>query len=110
MKLLSLQFEHFMCFRKRQHLQLQDVGLVLIQGSNRISGAADSNGAGKSAVIDAISYALFGQTIRGLRGDDVACRFTKEKCEVLLDLQVNGKKVFHPSISPPRRSDSILAH
>jgi len=72
--------------------------MVLIQGNNQISGATDSNGAGKSAVIDAISWCLFGATLPrgdrpgGLRGDEVACRFTKDTCEVGLKLQVNGKE------------------
>lgn len=79
-----LEFEQFLSYRQRQVLLLRDQGLILVRGENRISAAADSNGAGKTAIGDALAFGLFGQTLRGLKGDDVACRFTTESLEVVV--------------------------
>jgi hypothetical protein len=43
--------------------------LVLIEGENRDQGG--SNGAGKSAIFEALTWELFGFVNRDLRGDDV---------------------------------------
>lgn len=50
-------------------LQIQKPTLIL--GENLDNAGASSNGAGKSSVFDAILWALFGKTLRGLSGDDV---------------------------------------
>lgn len=52
-------------------INLTDRGLMLIQGVNEEDTAADSNGAGKSSVADALCWALFGTTARGVEGDAV---------------------------------------
>jgi len=91
MKFRSLSFENFLSFRTKQTVPLADLGLVLVRGENRISEAADSNGSGKSALFSALSWVLYGETLPGpdgkvLRVDEVACRFTKEPCEVRLEM------------------------
>ncbi len=90
MKFLSLSFNDFMTFRNQQTLPLSDLGLVLVNGDNRLSSAADSNGVGKTAIFDALSWVLFGQTLRGLKADDVACRFTKDQTRVALTFELEG--------------------
>lgn len=92
MKFLSLAFHDFMSFRNQQTLPLADLGLVLVNGDNRLSSAADSNGVGKTAIFDALSWVLFGQTLRGLKADDVACRFTKDQAQVALTFELEGRK------------------
>lgn len=52
-------------------MELGNKGLVLIEGDNRLTDAADSNGSGKSYLLEAIIWGVFGKTIRGLTGDDV---------------------------------------
>lgn len=92
MKFLDLTIKNFISYRAHQSLPLADQGLVLIRGDNRSSASADSNGAGKTAIFDALSFALFGQTLRGAKADDVACRFTKDQCRTALILEVDERR------------------
>lgn len=81
MRIHSLQIEHFKTYRDRVEIPLDSLGLVLVKGQNDVSEASDSNGAGKSSlIVDAPSWILYGMTPTGLRGDEVACRFTKDQC------------------------------
>lgn len=91
MKFRTLSFKDFMLFEKHQELPLSDLGLVLVGGDNRLSACANSNAVGKTSIFDALSWALFGQTLRGLKGDEVAYRFNKDTCWVGLHLEINGK-------------------
>ncbi len=67
-------------------LDLQNRGLLLIQGDNQEDGSQDSNGAGKSTVADAISWCLFGVTARGVSPNDVVNRTAKKNCSVELPI------------------------
>lgn len=57
-------------------------GLVLIEGRNDDDPSAKSNGAGKSTIVDALCYCLYGKTARGLTGDAVINRKAKKNCFV----------------------------
>lgn len=59
-------------------------GLTLIEGVNSDSPTANSNGAGKSSLYEAIFWCLFGKTKRGLNGDDVINRSVGKDCAVTL--------------------------
>jgi DNA repair exonuclease SbcCD ATPase subunit len=63
-------------------------GLVLIEGRNDDDPSAKSNGAGKSTIVDALCYCLYGKTARGLTGDAVINRKAKKNCSV--QVQVNS--------------------
>lgn len=65
---------------------LIDRGLNVIQGENLDNTSADSNGAGKSSVVDALCWVLFGVTARGVKGDSVVNRAAKKDTEVTLTL------------------------
>jgi len=82
-----LEFSGFLPFRQHQVLPLADLGFVIVQGRNEVSSAADSNGVGKTSLWHALSYAPFGQTLDDRKGDDVACRFTKDQCLTKLVLE-----------------------
>jgi len=73
MKFLSLQIENFLSIGSG-HVALDDRGLVLIQGENQDDTSADSNGAGKSSIADALCWALYGVTARNVSGDEVINR------------------------------------
>jgi DNA repair exonuclease SbcCD ATPase subunit len=64
------------------NLSLADRGLVLIQGVNEDDSSAESNGAGKSSIVDALCWALFGVTARGEDGDKVVNRTVGKDCQV----------------------------
>lgn len=73
MKFTELDIEHFLAI-KTAKLRLADRGLLLIQGVNDDDPSADSNGAGKSSVADALCWCIFGTTARGVSGDAVINR------------------------------------
>lgn len=91
MKFLDMELENFMSYRDPQVLPLADLGLVLVNGENRVSNCADSNFVGKTGIFDGLSWGAFGVTLRGLRADDVACRFTKGRCRVKIRAEDGGK-------------------
>lgn len=62
----SVTVRNFLSFgNQEQAVSLDDDLLTVVLGENMDTGGEDSrNGAGKSAIIDAICYALFGKTLR----------------------------------------------
>jgi len=70
MKFLTLEIGHFGSIESIA-LNLDDQGLVLITGQNDDAPKADSNGAGKSLLLEAICWCFWGKTIRGLKNDEV---------------------------------------
>jgi len=78
--------ENFLPFRGRVELPLADQGLVLIKGRNEVSSAADSNMVGKTSIVHAICWGLFGEDLRGRKADAVACRFTDGLCSVWMEM------------------------
>lgn len=66
----SLDIENILPFQQAT-LSLANRGLVLITGEKIGSASADSNGAGKSSLIECLLLALFGRTQRKMRGDAV---------------------------------------
>lgn len=73
-------------------LGLSNKGLVLIQGENLDDTSADSNGTGKSSIVDALCWCLYGTTARGVSGDAVVNRIEKKNCSVVVYLDDNGTK------------------
>lgn len=88
MKFTSLSATNFLTLGKA-HIQLADRGLNVIQGINDADTSANSNGAGKSSVADALCWALFGSTARGVKGDGVVNRTAKKDTSVVVTM-VNG--------------------
>ena len=78
---------------KELTFSLENRGLTLIRGVNQEHAAASSNGAGKTSLIDAITWVLFGSTIRGLSADGVVNKTVKKDCSVTLELDLHGKKL-----------------
>lgn len=70
MKFTKMKVESFLVVTDAE-VNFADRGLVLIQGVNSDDSSADSNGAGKSSLADALCWALYGVTARGVTGDDV---------------------------------------
>lgn len=63
-------------------IKLSDRGLVLVQGDNNHNSSAESNGAGKSTVFEAISWCFYGKTAKGQTADGVINRRAKKDCFV----------------------------
>jgi DNA repair exonuclease SbcCD ATPase subunit len=86
MKFTTLEIENF---GRIEHaaVHLDDRGLVLIQGENLDDPSAVSNGAGKSTIVEAISWVLYGKTAKGTTGDAVIRREAKKNCSVKISIQ-----------------------
>ena len=70
-------------------------GLVLLEGKNRDTGG--SNGSGKSVLIEAVVWGLFGRTIRKSTEDALINLYSKKECSVRITVNNNvvierGKK------------------
>jgi len=61
-ELNRIEFEGFLAYRKRQVLQLKDRGLCIILGRN---------GSGKTTIYDAVTWALYGETVTGEKTEEV---------------------------------------
>ena len=83
MRPLALTLQNFLSFRDAS-VDLRDLhGLVLLSGEHRDSRTADSNGAGKSALIDGLCWALYGKIARPrAKAEDVVRRAAGGDCMV----------------------------
>ena len=86
-KFKTLHIHHFLSFNDAT-IDLTDRGYCLISGINkRPEDAAKSNGAGKSTISNAISYALLGETISPIK--DVVNDHFKDGCFVELTFNID---------------------
>lgn len=88
--LKNIKARNFLSLGKVE-VDLYNRGLTVIDGINNDSQSFDSNGSGKSSILEAITYSLYGKTIRGLSGDDVVNRVKGKEMEVILSLEVDNK-------------------
>jgi DNA repair exonuclease SbcCD ATPase subunit len=74
-------------------LRLEDRGLVVVTGRNEDTTKADSNGAGKSLLLDSFCWCLWGKTIREYKTEDsVINRRIGKNCVVSVAFEENGKE------------------
>lgn len=81
-----LSYDHF-------NLNLDNQGLILIEGINNSDNSFKSNGSGKTSALSAITYALYGITLNNTKGNDVVNRQSNKNCWVKLTFE-SGKDVF----------------
>lgn len=85
MRFGNLVIDNFLSL-KHASVDLSDRGLVLIEGINVDDPSAKSNGSGKSSLVDALCYCLYGKTARGLSGDAVINRKVGKDCVVSVEV------------------------
>lgn len=74
-----------------QSLVFNEEELILVLGQNLDQGGNDSrNGVGKSTIINAVSYALYGEAIVKIKMDNLINKINKKNMVVTLDFEVNG--------------------
>lgn len=81
MKITHLKIENFLSVQKA-NLYLKDKGLVSIEGENLDKTGSDSNGAGKSSIINALLWCLYGSYGKDEAADDVVNSLAGKNCMV----------------------------
>lgn len=81
-----LEIENFLSFKK-ESFDLHNQGLVLLLGSNLDAKKSDSNGSGKSSLLEAICWVIWGSTIKDIKADNVVSRKEKKNCKVTLNFK-----------------------
>lgn len=103
MHITSMHVENFLSFGEAA-FNFEDAGLVLVEGENLDDDSARSNGSGKSAMIDALVWCLFGETLRGYKHDEVIHRRVGEGCLVRVNL-TDGDELY--TVSRARRHPKL---
>lgn len=85
----TIKIKNFLSFGECE-FNLERNGFIHIYGvNNSTKDSANSNGSGKSALFDALVWALTGETIRGLT-NDVCNLYTNEGCSVEVEFLVDN--------------------
>jgi DNA repair exonuclease SbcCD ATPase subunit len=86
----TLTISNFLSFGKEISIPLNNDGISIITGYNL--DREDGNGCGKSTVIDAFFFALFGDTLKELKKEAIVNNMAKKGCKVTLtfDVDQNG--------------------
>lgn len=74
-----------------QSIRFDDKALVLVLGENMDLGGNDSrNGVGKSTIINALSYAIFGSALTNIRKDNLVNKTNGKNMMVTLEFEKDG--------------------
>lgn len=112
MEPLFLHAQNF-CTLGDVKLSLDRAGLILVLGDNRDAPKASNNGAGKSTLFDAICWCLWGETPRGLSGDDVINLATGKDCMVAFSFREGAdvyKVVRHRKDTRVNKPNDVLVY
>ncbi len=83
MKIEVIELENFWSYKK-EALHFDYTTPVLVTGEVKGGTARTSNGAGKSALFEAVVYGLFGKTTKGVSADAVINTQVKKNCRVAI--------------------------
>ena len=76
-----------------QAVRFTDNGLTLVLGNNLdLGGDGSRNGTGKTTIINALSYAIFGNALTNIRKDNLVNKTNSKQMMVTLDFEVEGTK------------------
>lgn len=89
LKLKTLELHNYLSIDDAK-LDLENRGVILIEGKNISNNAYQSNGAGKSSLLSGVTYALYGKTVEGVSGDGVINRQVGTDCHVFLTMDRDG--------------------
>jgi len=89
--LVSISIKNFLSIESME-IAFPKPGNFIITGYNEPGG--DSNGSGKSTILNAIIWALFGKTAKGLRGSDVIRWSSSGGTQVLLRLADDRGRIY----------------
>jgi len=91
MLIKRIHIDNFLSWGEGYSFDLENRGILFLKGVNKDAGG--SNGSGKSTIIEAIVWTLFGDTIRGVdKVDDVVNNKVGNNCRCMLELD-NGYQI-----------------
>ena len=89
-----IELKNFKSFYGTHEFEFPDTpGLYLLTGKNLVQKRLGANGAGKTSLLDAVYWALYGHTPGGLRAGDIRSWGVTNECYVQLAIDV-GKHQF----------------
>ena len=76
-----------------QSINLNKNGLTLVLGENLdLGGNGSRNGVGKSTILNAISYGLYGLPLTNIKKDNLVNKINQKNMSVSIEFEVNGHK------------------
>lgn len=87
--ILSVSLVNFRSYREQKFTFPSDPGLYSLTGENLANSRLGSNGAGKSSLLEAIHWCLYGKTSRGLKANDIVT-WGEKTCKVTVTLKINN--------------------
>ncbi len=95
-KLNTLTVKNFMSVgNQTQAVDFDRRDLTLVLGENLDQGGDDSgarNGTGKTTIINALSYALYGQALTNIKRDNLINKTNSKNMLVTVDFELNGEQ------------------
>lgn len=93
-KILSVRMKNFLITGNiEQSIVLSGTGMSQIIGENLdIGGENSRNGVGKSTILQAVCFGLFGQPVSNIKLDNLVNSVNGKNMYVVVDFEVNGKK------------------
>ncbi len=91
MILKYLQIESFKSFKKSTTFSFErETGLHFLTGRNEVEPDLEGNGAGKSSLLDALVWVLYGKTAQGVKAANVRNWNSMKPCRVKCDFAIDG--------------------
>ena len=92
LKLKNISVKNFMSVGNNvQGVRFDDKNLTLVLGNNLdLGGDGSRNGTGKTTIINALSYALYGEALTNIRRDNLINKTNAKGMIVSVDFELNG--------------------
>lgn len=89
LRFTKLTVEGFQSIGKETSFDLEGQGMTIIKGINEYEAMASSNGSGKSSLVEALCWCLFGKTSAGVA--NVNNRYYDDGCSVTVELKKDNE-------------------
>jgi len=99
----TITASHFRAITDTATLEFPAGGLIYLTGVNELDPSLGSNGAGKSTWWDALTWCLYGMSIRGQRASELMPWGTKHRPQVIACYTIDGVQYAIERIGSPER-------